>query len=409
VKRNGDPNASPNTASLLRRSSTFRRLLAAEMISPLGDAMGTVALILHLQATRGTGTAVATVLVAESLPPLLSPWLGALADRYAGRAVLVSSAVAQAVVVAVIAATLPGLVPLFALVLLRASFATVAAAASGAALPAVVDDQDLPRANALLGGGRELGSVIGPPLAGLLFAWTDGARAVLAVDALTFVAIIPLLAGLHLPPPEPATERTTVRADALEGLRHLGRTPLLRAVAVAFWLAVLAGAADDLVLPFLGADELDAGPLAIGVLLGGASVGLLLGLVTIVPWGRSWPPLTAVLAGFALAAAGNLATAAAPVVAVAVATQVVRGTGTALVEANVRTLVQRTVPRALLGRVLANLYGGVGVAAALSYAVGGPLLDATSPRVVFVLIGALGLAAAGAGAVLASGRGEGAP
>lgn len=391
------------------RDLAFRRLLTAEVVSPLGDAMGTVALILHLQATRGTGTAVATVFVAESLPPLLSPWLGALADRYAGRAVLVTCALAQALVVGVIALTLPGVVPLFALVLLRAAFATVASAAAGAALPAVVEDADLPRANALLGGGRELGSVIGPPVAGLLFAWTGGARAVLAVDALTFLAVVPLLAGLRLPAPDRGAVTTTVRADALDGLRALWRTPILRALALSFWLFVLASGPDDLVLPFLGADELGAGPVAIGMLLGGASAGLLLGLVTLVRWGRSWAPLRAVLTGFAIAALGNLLTAAAPAVAVAVVTQVVRGAGTALVEAHVRTLVQRTVPRALLGRVLANLYGGVGVAAALSYAIGGPLLDATSPRAMFVLIGGLGLVAAGAGALLARGRGEGAP
>jgi MFS family permease len=251
--------------------------------------------------------------------------------------------------------------------------------------------------------------VIGPPVAGLLFAWAGGARAVLAVDALTFLAVVPLLVGLRLSTPDRGPVTTTVRADALDGLRALWRTPVLRALALSFWLFVLASGPDDLVLPFLGADELGADPVAIGILLGGASAGLLLGLVTVVRWGRSWAPLRAVLTGFAIAALGNLLTAAAPIVAVAVLTQVVRGAGTALVEAHVRTLVQRTVPRALLGRVLANLYGGVGVAAAASYAIGGPLLDATSPRVMFVLISGLGLVAAGAGALLARGRDEGAP
>lgn len=57
--------------------------------------------------------------------------------------------------------------------------------------------------------------------------------------------------------------------------------------------------------------------------------------------------------------------------------------------------------------MLANLSSGVGVAAALSYAIGGPLLDATSPRVVLVIIGLAGLAAVALGAVLARGRGDG--
>lgn len=401
---------------VLRRAPGLRRLLAAEVVSPLGDAMGTVALVLLLQATRGTGTAVATVLVAESLPPLLSPWLGAVADRHAGRRLLVVCNLAQAAVVAVIAAWLPGLVPLFGLVLVRALFAAVAQPALGAALPALVDDDDLIAANRLLGGARELGTVFGPALAGVLFAAT-GARSVLAVDAATFLVIVPLVATVDLPGRAAvaggAADPTSLRADTAEGLRHLWRTPVLRALAVGFWLTVLATAADDLLLAFLARDDLGAGPTGTGVLLAAASVGFVVGIVVLGRWGRALAPMSAILAGFVVNATGNLLTAAAPALAVAFLTQAVRGGGIALLDANVRTLVQRTVPRPLLGRTFANLYGGVSVAAALGYVIGGPLLDATSPRTMFVGIGLAGLAASALAALLlrghGAGRDEGAP
>ena len=400
-------------ASVLRRSPGFARLAATEVISPLGDAMGTVALILHLQRVEGTGTAVATVLVAESLPPLLSPWLGALADRYAGRRLLVVCAVAQAAVVVALAVSLPGIVGLFALALVRATFAAVAAPAVGAAVPALVDDEDLPAANSLLGGGRELGSIFGPALAGLLFAWV-GVRWVLAVDAATFLLTVPLFAALPLarrPVPADGDEEPigTVRADALAGMRELWQAPVLRALAIGFWLTVLASASDDLILVFLASDSLGAGPAATGVLLAAASVGLVVGLLAVARWGRRISPLTAVLVGFAVTSLGNLLTAAAPFVAAAFATQLVRGGGIALLEANIRTFVQRNVRRAMLGRVLANLYGGVGVAAAAGYVIGGPLLDATSPRTMFVIIGVAGLLASAVAALLVRGRDEGAP
>jgi predicted MFS family arabinose efflux permease len=54
----------------------------------------------------------------------------------------------------------------------------------------------------------------------------------------------------------------------------------------------------------------------------------------------------------------------------------------------------------MLGRVLANVYGGVGVAAAAGYLLGGPVLDATSPRTAFVIVGCGGLAGAGITALL---------
>ena len=53
-----------------------------------------------------------------------------------------------------------------------------------------------------------------------------------------------------------------------------------------------------------------------------------------------------------------------------------------------------------MSRVLANVYGGVGVAAAAGYLLGGPIVDATSPRVAFVIVGCGGLCGAAITALL---------
>jgi hypothetical protein len=100
--------------------------------------------------------------------------------------------------------------------------------------------------------------------------------------------------------------------------------------------------------------------------------------------------------GLASSSAGNLLTGLAPAIGVAFAMQAARGAGLSLIDLGTTTLVQRSVPSALRGRAFANLYGGVGLAAALSYAVGGPLVDLTSPRTVLVLAGAGGVLASAA-------------
>jgi predicted MFS family arabinose efflux permease len=69
-------------------------------------------------------------------------------------------------------------------------------------------------------------------------------------------------------------------------------------------------------------------------------------------------------------------------------------------DSHIATLVQRETPPHLLGRALANVYGGVGVAAAAGYLLGGPLTDGTSPRVAFAVVGAGGLVGAAATAAL---------
>ena len=58
-------------------------------------------------------------------------------------------------------------------------------------------------------------------------------------------------------------------------------------------------------------------------------------------------------------------------VAAAFAVQAVRGLGIAALDVAATTLVQRNVPRHLLGRVFGTLYGGIGVAAAFAYLLGG--------------------------------------
>ena len=105
------------------------------------------------------------------------------------------------------------------------------------------------------------------------------------------------------------------------------------------------------------------------------------------------------LAGFAVSSAGNLLTGLAWAVAAAFAVQAVRGLGIAAMDVAATTLVQRTVPPDLQGRVFGSLYGGIGVAAALAYLLGGLLLDRTTPRVAFVAAGAAGLLATGATAL----------
>ena len=83
------------------------------------------------------------------------------------------------------------------------------------------------------------------------------------------------------------------------------------------------------------------------------------------------------LAGFAVSSAGNLLTGLAWAVAAAFAVQAVRGLGIAALDVAATTLVQRIVPAQLLGRVFGTLYGGIGVAAAFAYLLGGLLLDRT--------------------------------
>jgi MFS family permease len=385
---------------VVRRSPGLASLLAAQTISPLGDAMATTALILHVQRTTGSATAVGLLLFAQAIPPLAAPLAGVIADRFPPGRLLSIGWLAQAVLAGLLALLLPPLGALLAVVFVLALADTPLSAAAGRCIPAVVADDDLVAANALRSGVRELGTVLGPPLAGLLFA-VSGTRLVLGLDALTFLVVVPL--ALRLPTLKEDTDgriRLSFARDARDGLAFIWRTPAVLAVALGFWAVVLFSAPDDLTLPFLATVTFRAGPVAVGVLLAAASAGLLAGLPFVNPAGRRLGVTRGVVTGFAVMATGNLLTAAAPWLTAAFAAQMLRGLAIPLADTHVTTYLQRTTPPQMLGRVLANVYGGVGAAAAAGYLLGGPVVEATSPRTAFVIIGCGGLAGAAITAVL---------
>jgi MFS family permease len=105
---------------LVRRSPGLAGLLAAQIISPLGDAMATTALILHLQRTTGSATAVGLLLFAQAIPPLAAPFAGVVADRFAPGHLLTVGWLSQAVLAGLLALLLPPLGALLAVVFVLA-------------------------------------------------------------------------------------------------------------------------------------------------------------------------------------------------------------------------------------------------------------------------------------------------
>ncbi|HEV3505898.1 MAG TPA: MFS transporter, partial [Actinomycetes bacterium] len=264
---------------------------------------------------------------------------------------------------------------------------------------AAVAEPDLNRANAAVGVATNGGETLGPLVAALALPVLD-VRGVLLVDAATFLVSAAMLGFLPAMPGDgPGRERASFLADARAGLRHVWGEGTVRAVVLGYVAIVACNGIDDVALVFLATDTLGGGEGAVGLLLAAVGVGLLAGYAVLARARRQVAMPALLLAGFAVSSAGNLLTGLAWAVAAAFALQAVRGLGIAALDVAATTLVQRIVPPGLLGRVFGTLYGGIGVAAALAYLLGGLLLDRTTPRVAFVTAGAAGLLATAATAL----------
>ncbi len=284
-RTDGIPPTRVGFAQIIRHRE-FRVLWLAGAQSQAGDQLARVALSILVFAQTGSGLATAATYALTYLPALLGGIAFAhLADRYPRRALLVAIDVARAVLLLVMA--IPGL----PLVVLAAVLTVVVAigAPYKAAEPAVIADlfdavgsrAQYTVAIGLRTATLQTTQLLGFAAGGLLVAQI-GARAALAVDALTFaVSAVLLLVGLRHRPAVAATSPGGL-ASIRAGIALIGADSYLPRLLGLSWLAGLWIVPEGLAAPY--AAEHGGGPAAVGVLLAANPLGMLVGALVLVRW-----------------------------------------------------------------------------------------------------------------------------
>ena len=382
-----------------RLGAPFWRLWSAAAVSNVGDGVALVAFPLAAASITSNATLVAGVAFALRLPWLLFALpAGALADRLnRGRTMAVVDAARAAVLAGLVVASATdhlALLPLFVAALALGTLETLYAAASHAALPALVPERSLDTANGYLYATETVaGDLAGPAVGGLLFAAAAGLP--FFVDGATFVISALLLFGLRarLPAP-PRVQQTSLRTDIADGVAYLRATPVLRLVtglvaALAFLQSMVMG-----VLVLLGTQELGLTDVAYGAFFavgagGGIAGGLLACRVRIAVGTASSLTGAAVLA-----AAGYLLMALAPNPAVAAVGFALESFAVACGNVTTLSLRQSLVPDELRGRVgnvfRMCIWGGV----PLGILTGGVIASGFGVRTPVLLAGLVQLALA---------------
>lgn len=373
---------------LLFRNPAFGRFFVARACSFIGDGIAAVALILLVQGRHGTGVAVGSLLLAQSLPRLLGPLAGSLADRLPARRVMVGCDLGQAAVFTAIALlATPPLAALLVLVVGSACLQTLFSPAGAAALPRLVDEADLLAANARFGSAFNLQVAVGPLLGGVLVAAVGIEEAIL-VNAASFLVSALLLAGVPQLAERVHTEHRGVLAATREGLAYVWGHAVVRTICLALFFGVAFGAMDNVALVFLARETLGTSATGFGALNAAFGVGMIAGALLLVRGGIGTDSAVLFLGGLALSGLGLVLTGLAPALIFAIGFQALAGIGNGIDNVAESTLLQQVVPAQLLGRVYGVVstaaFAGVGIASLA----GGALLDLTSPRVVFVVAGA---------------------
>jgi len=335
------------------------RVVGGHVLFTLTEYSVWVAMLVY--AYRHGGAAVAGLVAVAQLVPaaVLAPVAAAVADRRSPVFLLAGGYLAQAAGMAATAVAVIAGVPLaaYAAAVVASAAVTTTRPAQSTLIPSVsVTADQLTAANVAVSWVEAAGIAAAGLLAGVLIS-VAGVASVFAVCAGLGLAAALLVAGLRVPPLASAPEAApAVAADLGASIGLTAREPRLRLMLALLTAEAVVVGALDLLFVILAISVLDRPQAWAGYLNSAYGVGAVLAAVvsaTLVGRRLGLPIL-----GAALLLSGALAVLAFGLgLAATVALLIVVGASRALLDVASRSLMQRSVPARLLGRVFGLLEG----------------------------------------------------
>lgn len=266
--------------SLLRRNRDFRAVLVAQVISYAGDWFATVALLGLVLDLTHSDLAATLVFVSQTLPSfLMTPLAGPAADRFDRRRLMMLVSSVQ--VAAALAFLLVGKGTWWVAFAAQGSISALGAffqPASQAALPNLVDLEDLPVATIMMSSTWGAMLAVGAALGGL-FTVAFGRQASFIADAVSFAVAALLIATVRRPMNGVRTRqagRLRPVADTAEGLSYARAHPQVLALLGSKMGFGLSGGVAGLLAVF-ATERFHAGDAGTGILLAARGIGVVAG------------------------------------------------------------------------------------------------------------------------------------
>lgn len=259
----------------------FWRYWAGQTISNLGSSITLFALPLLVYKITGSALNLGIATAVDMLPYLLFGLvLGAWTDRIDRRRMMIVTDIGRAVVIA----TIPLMSAwghlsvwwIYLVGFLHATLTICFEAGQFAAIPSLVDQDDLVTANGRIQASYSAASILGPVLAGVLIAFVPIA-ALMLLDAASFLlsAFSLFLVTIRFNTEQDGQqERKHILQDVVEGLRYVWGHPVLRNISLMMALVNFVAATSGAQLVLFAKRQLVVGDTQIGLLYTAGSVGV---------------------------------------------------------------------------------------------------------------------------------------
>ena len=267
----------------------FRLIWIGQLVSMAGSMMQSAAILWHVSVLvepGRRGLALGLVGLVRVVPIVVFSLIaGVVADAHDRRRLMLVTQTGMAVSAALLSwvafAGVRAVWPIYALAAVGAAFGTFDNPARQALIPTLVPVEDLPNAISLNAIMFQTASVVGPAAGGVLIGGLGigWAYAFNAVSFLCVIAAVLLMRDVS-GNPEGSAGRISLAA-AIEGLRFVFKTPLIRSTMLLDFFATFFASATAL-LPIFAQDILDVGARGYGVLSAAPSVGAILASLAMV-------------------------------------------------------------------------------------------------------------------------------
>jgi MFS family permease len=354
-----DPSPRSRVRDMVRslRHRNFQLFFSGQLISLIGTWMQTIAQAWLVYRITGSSLLLGVVGFAGQIPIfILSPLGGLAADRWNRHKIVIGTQVASMLLAFVLAAlTLLHIVKTWEIIALAALLGAVNAfdiPGRQSFLIEMVSREDLMNAIALNSSMFNGARIIGPAIAGILVSRIGEGWCFFANGA-SYIAVVGGLLMMKLPPYHPVPAGTSPFEHIAEGFRYIQRTAPILALITLIGIVSLVAVPYSVLMPIFADQILHRGAHGLGILMGSAGVGALLGALTLAS--RRGVKGLGTVVGYAAMAFGIslVLFAFSKIFWLSVILLVPVGYGVMLQMSSSNTLIQAMVPDELRGRAMA--------------------------------------------------------
>lgn len=372
-------------------------LWSSQAASLFGSAVVQFALAWYLARETGSATVLSTALIVGIIPyVVLGPFVGPLIDRLSRKHIMIYADLFTAALTAVLVVLFyTGNIEVWHIYLIMAGRSigdVFQNPALSAAIPLIVQEKDLVRANGLFQMLQSAIKIVAP-LAGAFCMETLDMQWVLSIDVFTAVIAVGCLLPLRIPQPPRTTltEKPNYFADLKQGFAYIWARPGLAMLIGLVTLLVFFAVPASALFPIMVQTHLEGNVIMLGWVGTSMGIGGILGGLIMSSWGGFKKRIHTAVFGFAImipCSVGIGLTSVDIFYSTTVPAMIIMGIGNTFIAASLTAIMNSVVAKDIQGRVFAIHGSVVTLAMPIGLLIAGPLVDAYDIRWLYFIASA---------------------